>query len=137
MKCIIRIRGKVGINKKVEETLRRLNLKKKYSCIVINLKKEQEGMLKKIERFVAYGEISKEMLKEIIEKRGKMKDNKKLDAGIISGEIEKGKTMKDAGLLPFFNLHPPRGGIKSKLGYPEGALGNHKKEINKLIKRML
>lgn len=115
--CIIRIRGQIGLNKKVKETLDRLRLRRKYSCIVITPTKEQEGMLKKIKNFVAFGEINEETYKKLKEKRGK-KDVK-------------------GNLKPFFRLHPPRRGIKSKLHFPKGVLGNHKEKINELIKRML
>jgi hypothetical protein len=40
-------------------------------------------------------------------------------------------------LKGFFRLHPPRKGIKSKLQYPKGVLGDNKESINKLIERML
>ena len=40
-------------------------------------------------------------------------------------------------LKGFFRLHPPRKGINSKLQYPKGVLGDNKKDINKLIERML
>jgi large subunit ribosomal protein L30 len=117
MICIIRIRGQVGINKKVKETLNRLKLRKKYSCVVIAPTKEQFGMIKKMKNFVAFGEIDEKTYKKLKEKRGK----------------------KDAegNLKPFFRLHPPRKGIKSKLHFPKGVLGNHKEKINELIERML
>ena len=112
MICIIRIRGQVGLNKKIVETLYRMRLRRKYSCIVVESTKENLGMIKKIRNFVAYGELDDAAHKELVKKRGK-KD--KL----------------------FFRLHPPRGGIKSKLHYPKGVLGDHGKKINELVKRML
>lgn len=117
MICIIRIKGQVGIKTTVVQTLNRLRLRKKYSCVVIKLTKEKIGMLKKIRNFVAYGEIDDATYKELVKKRGK-KD-------------------EEGNLKPFFRLHPPRGGIKSKLHFPKGALGDHGKDINKLIKKML
>jgi hypothetical protein len=48
-----------------------------------------------------------------------------------------GKKLADFKLKGFFRLHPPRKGIDSKLQYPKGVLGNNKKDINKLIERML
>ena len=47
--------------------------------------------------------------------------------------IEKRKTK----IENFFRLHPPRGGIKSKIHFPKGVLGDNKEKINDLIKRML
>jgi len=138
MICVIRIRGQVGINKKVKETLDRLRLRKKYSCIVINPTKEQLGMIKKMRNFVAFGEIKKDMLKKLIEKRGQLiNKEKKIDVKKIVEELEKGKKYEELNLKPFFRLHPPRKGIKSKLHFPKGVLGDNKEKINELVERML
>ena len=117
MICVIRIHGRVGLRKKVVETLDRLRLRKKYSCIVVDPSKEQLGMIKKMRDFVAFGELDEETYKELVKKRGE-KD-------------------KDDKLKPFFRLHPPRKGIKSKSHFPKGVLGDNGKKINELVKRML
>ncbi len=74
-------------------------------------------MLKKVKFYVAYGPLSKDTHDKLVKARGK-----------------KGA---DGKLKPFFRLHPPRKGIKSKIQYPKGVLGNNKADINKLIERML
>ncbi len=109
----IRITGDVGLRKDVAETLYRLKLRRKYSCVVLeNPSKEQLGMVKKVRDFVAYGDIDEKTYKKLVDKRKtKIKD--------------------------FFRLHPPRGGIKTKLHFPKGVLGDHKEKINELIERML
>jgi large subunit ribosomal protein L30 len=115
MIAAIRIKGQVKIRGDAAETLRRLGLKTKYSCVVLEKPKQEElGMIEKVKDFVAYGEISQETFKKLVEARGKR--SKK-----------------------FFRLHPPRGGIESKkhFGVGKGVLGNHKGEINKLLERML
>ncbi|MBI2124797.1 uL30 family ribosomal protein [Candidatus Pacearchaeota archaeon] len=148
MIAVIRISGLVEIRKDFAETLDRLLLKKKYNCIVMQEKPELLGMLKKTENFVAYGSIDKGMLAKLIEKRGETiknaggKSGKEKKEDSIDGEkaadsIIKGKKLQELGIKPVFRLHPPRGGIKSKVHFPKGALGNHKENINKLIERML
>jgi len=141
MIAVIRIHGGVKIKKKIEETLYRLRLRRKYSCVVlVNPTKEQSGMIKKLKDFVAFGEIDDKIFKELIEKRGQLIDkSKKIDAKKIIEEIKKGKKYEELNLKPFFRLHPPRKGIESKkhFGVGKGVLGNNKKEINKLIERML
>jgi len=138
MICVIRIRGQVGINKDVKETLNRLMLRRKYSCIVIEPTKEQLGMIKKMRNFVAFGEIKKDMLEKLIEKRGQLiNKEKKVDAKKAVEELEKGKKYAELNLKSFFRLHPPRKGIKSKLHFPKGVLGDNKEKINDLVKRML
>ena len=114
MLAIIRIHGKVGLNKDVVETFKRLGLKRKYSCAVLeNPGKEQLGMIRKIKDFIAYGDLSEETYKKLVEARGKK--SKKI-----------------------FRLHPPRGGIDSKkhFGVGKGVLGNNKK-MDELVRRML
>jgi len=118
MICVIRIHGQVKLRKPIVETLYRLRLRRKYSCIVIHKpSKEQLGMIKKVRDFVAFGEINDETYKKLVKARGKKDKNGKLK--------------------PFFRLHPARGGIKTKLHFPKGVLGNNKNKINELILRML
>ena len=133
----IRIAGQVKLKGEIKEALNRLNLRKKYSCVLLNPTKENLGVIKFLENFVAYGEIEKETMINLIEKRGKLLEKgKKINSEKIAEEINK-KKPEELGIKKFFSLHPPRGGINSKLHYPKGVLGNNKKEINKLIERML
>ena len=113
MICVIRIKGAVGLNKDIKETLNRLKLRRKYSCVVLEPTKENIGMVKKVRNQVAFGEIDDSTYKKLVEKR---------------------KTK----IKNFFRLHPPRGGIKSsKLDFPKGVLGDHKNKIKELLERML
>lgn len=141
MRAIIRIHGLVDISEEVENTLYRLRLRRKYSCIILRDDKEKEGMLKKIRNFVAYGEIDKKTFVELVKKRGQvLQKGEKINAEEIVEKFTNSKTeekLDKFGIKPFFRLHPPRGGIKSKLHYPKGVLGNHGKKINDLIMRML
>ena len=112
MIAIIRIKGQIGISSKVRETLQRLNLKRKYSCVVIeNPNESQKGMIESVRNFVAFGEINEETYKRLKEAR------------------DKGKR--------YFALHPARGGMNTKLHFPKGVLGDNKEKINDLILRML
>lgn len=118
MICIIRISGRVGIRRDIEETLDRLRIRRKYACVVLDSNKENLGMIKKVKDFVAYGEIDDATYKKLVEKRGRK----------VQGKLK-----------PFFRLHPPRGGIDSKkhFGVNKGVLGDNKEKINELVERML
>ena len=139
MICIIRIRGRVNVDWKIKETLERLRLGKKYSCVVLmNPNKEQLGMIKKLRDFVAFGNTSREVFEKLINTRGqKIDKKKKTDSKKIIEELEKGKSYEALNLKPFFRLHPPRGGIDSKKHFPRGVLGDNGEKINDLILRML
>src|SRR3989344_9055720 len=140
MICIIRIKGEIGLNKDIVETLNRLRLKRKYSCVVIKPDAEKMGMIKKVKNFVAYGNINEETFEKLIEKRGQLIDKKKkIDAKKIVSNLKEGKTYEENNLKPFFRLHPARGGIDSKIHYgkKKGVLGDNREGINKLVERML
>jgi len=95
-------------------------------------------MLQKVKDYVAYGEIDAKTFALLIEKRAQLIDKKKkTDAKKVVDELEKGKKYESLNLKPFFRLHPPRGGIKSKAHFPKGVLGNHRGKINELVLRML
>ena len=118
MIAVIRISGMVKVPKDIENALYRLKLRRKYVCVIIDTSNPAlAGLLKQVRFYVAYGEISKDTQDKLIKERGR-KDT-------------------EGKLKPFFRLHPPRKGINSKLQYPKGVLGNNKKDINKLIERML
>ena len=139
--AVIRISGMVDVKKDIAETLDRLRLRRKYACVLIPRNKNNEGMLKKVKFYIAYGEIDKNTLVKLIKERAKSiegdKNKIKINIEEVADHILKGKKLSDFKLKPFFRLHPPRKGIKSKLAYPKGVLGNNGKDINKLIERML
>ena len=140
MIAVIRIHGQVGLRKEIAETLYRLKLRKKYSCVVLNPTKEQLGMIKNGRDFVAFGNINDKTLEKLIEKRGLLIDKKKkIEPKKIIDELKNGKKLNSLGLKPFFRLHPPRKGIDAKkhFGVGKGVLGNNEDGINDLIERML
>jgi large subunit ribosomal protein L30 len=141
MIVVIRIKGQVGIKRKIVETLNRLRLRRKYACvIIINPTKIQLGMIKKVKDFVAFGTINEKTLENLIEKRGRLINKEgKLESKKIIEELKKGKKLEELNLKPFFRLSPPKGGIESKkhFGVGKGVLGNNKENINKLIERTL
>lgn len=140
MIAVIRISGMVNIDGAVQETLHRLRIRRKYSLTLIQDTPENRKLLQNIRNFVAYGDISKEVLKELIEKRAELKDKSvKLDADKISKDLEK-TSINKLSIKPFFRLHPPIGGIDSKKHFgvsSKAVLGDHKDKIDDLIRRML
>jgi len=138
---VIRIAGMVKVKKDIAETLNKLRLRRKYSCVIINKNKSVLGMLQKVKYYVAYGYINKETLMKLIKERAESIEGRKkeikIDEKKVAEGLFNGKKLQEFKLKPFFRLHPPRKGIKSKLQYPKGVLGDNKEDINKLIERML
>jgi large subunit ribosomal protein L30 len=140
--AVIRISGMVKVREVIENPLSRIRLRRKYSCVLVDLNnKSMAGILKKVKHYVAYGEIDKTTLVKLIKARGKSIDGDKkeikIDSEKVAEDLMNGKKLTELGLKGFFRLAPPKKGINSKLQYPKGVLGNNKKDINKLIERML
>jgi len=111
--AVLRIAGRVTQKKILVETLNRLKLRKKFTCVLIDSKdKIRMGMVVSARDVVAYGDVAEEFVKELKKKR------------------------KERNGVYF--LHPPRGGFKksSKVAAPKGILGKND-DIVKLIGRML
>ena len=139
MISIIIIHGLIKVPVKVQDTMYRLGLRKKYTCVIVNENLEMIGMLKKIKDFVAFGKIDEKTLTKIIKARGKVIGDAKgkiKDAEKIAKEVFAGKKLEELKVKPFFGLHPARGGIDTKHHYPKGVLCQHE-DISKLIMRML
>ena len=123
--AVIRIRGITGVRKGTADTLDMLCLYKKNYCAVLRNTPSILGMLKKVKDYVTYGEISMEVLEELLKKR----------AEINPMDKEKKRTKK------FFRLNSPRGGYGrrgiKKPFTKKGSLGYRGGNINDLLKRMI
>lgn len=152
MYAVIRIRGRAGVNSDVAQTLRYLRLTRVNHLVLLPKNASIEGMLKKAKDYITWGEIDRETLKELLEKRGRLMGDKPLDEEYLkkinfnsfdelaAAIIEKKIVYSDLpDIKPVFRLNPPRGGYKNtKRTVKEGGdLGYRQKEINELIKRMM
>jgi len=139
--AVVRIRGSIGLNKARKDTLNMLNLTRVNHCVVIREDPSYTGMLRKIENYVTWGEITKETLEKLVLKRGRVTGNKKIEpekVKKITETILKEKSVKNTPLKPVFRLHPPKKGYKSiKVLYPKGDAGYRGEKINELLKRMI
>lgn len=121
--AVIRLRGSIRVPVYVEQTLHYLRLIKNHSCVVVKNTPPNRGMLQKAKDYITWGEISKEVYDELLQKRGeKHPDNPE--------EMKK-----------FFRLAPPRGGLERK-GLKHtftagGSLGYRGEHINTLLKKMM
>ncbi len=138
MILVIRISGQAQIPYDVVETLDRMRLRRKFIGTLMADTVENRKLLLKVRNYVAYGVISESMLEKLLEARGVAISKKPFDAKKMVSTLQT-KGMKEAGLKPFFRLHPPRKGIDSKkhVGVAKGVLGDHKGAIDALVERML
>jgi large subunit ribosomal protein L30 len=109
-------------------------------------------MLRKAQNYVTWGEVSKEIVETMLEKRGRLTGDKSLTVEYAQklgwkSYAELAKAIFDGHLQyrdlpdvkPFFRLHPPSRGFKGKVRKSygmHGEVGYRGKEINELIRRM-
>ncbi len=112
----IRLRGKWGVRKEIEDTLILLGLKRKNNLVVLENNNYNLGMLKKAKDYITYGEIKEETLKKLIPRK-EPKGKEKL----------------------IFTLPNPKKGFKSiKKGFNQGGdLGYRGEKINELVERII
>ena len=121
--AVIRVRGLIGLNYKIKDTLAMLNLHRKNYMSVYQDNPKVMGMITKVKDFVTYGSLDPALFEEVKKTHGEKdpKDPKKIKK--------------------FFRLNPPRKGYGRK-GIKKafsvgGALGDRKDKINDLIRRMI
>lgn len=146
----IRIRGRVGVNPEISETLKRLNLHRKHNACLIPNTPSMVGMLKKASNYITWGEINRDTLILLLKKRGRLIGDKKITEeelsklGVSSFEELADNILRE-GKLPkmmkkTFRLTPPSGGFKGKITrhFEEGGeLGYRGESINELLLRMI
>jgi large subunit ribosomal protein L30 len=154
MYTVIKLRGSVNVRPEIKDTLKMLRLHKVNHCVVVEENVYYAGMLKKVKDYVAWGEISEDMLELILKKRGRLEGRrrltdeylrentpfssvKELAQALYEGRIKMKDLMKYK-IKPILRLHPPRKGHKGiKKSFTQGGeLGYHGDKINELVYKM-
>jgi len=149
----VRIRGTVNVRRDVKDTLAMLRLHKPNHATLIPATPTYLGMLQKAKDYITWGEVSKETLAKLLQRRGRLTGGKPLTEEYLkklgfSGfealaeALHSGKlTLKQVpGLKPVFRLHPPSKGFRgsTKRHVAEGGeLGYRGEKINELLERMM
>ncbi len=153
-KCfaVVKVRGTISAQREARETLELLRLAHTNHAILLDNRPSFMGMLYRVQNYVTWGEISKETLALMLQKRGRLAGGKKLtDEAVeklgyksIDALAEaiadcKVEYQKLPNVRPVFKLHPPKKGFKGKIkkSYVAGGEAGYRGEaINDLIKRM-
>lgn len=150
---IVRIRGGIGVNEQIEDTMRFLHLTRTNHAVVWPDDKVIRGMLQKAKDYITWGAPSEKLLAEVMSKRGRLIGDhpltdkhvkssteyasiKALAKAVSAGEANYNKV---EGIKPLFRMHPPRKGLKAIKRHVNagGDLGNRGERINDLLERML
>ena len=149
---VVRIKGQADVPHWANTTLNLLKLEKKYRAVILPVKENTAGMLKKIQHYISWQEIDTKTTKELLDKKGRRTGYKKItnedisQAGFktiddLAVSLSEGKISmsKIKPLKPWFALSPPKQGFKrstKRLYGQKGVLG-HNKELTSLVKRMM
>lgn len=150
---VVRMRGTVNVPFWALTTLKNLYLNKKFSATVVPETSDYLGMLRKINQWVAWSKADSEIVKTLIEKRGK-KETPKLDTQKESERKDEYKGIDELvnvivndkikfsdqnSIKPWFRLNPPKGGFKrkSKKQFSDGGILGNNKDLLEIVKRMV
>jgi large subunit ribosomal protein L30 len=154
-KClaVIRVRGVSDIHREIKETMNLLRLHRNCHATLVDDRPDYQGMLQKARNYLAWGDISKETLKLLLTKRGRLVGNKKLTdeyaqkvgkktldelaQALVNAEIDFDSL---PNMKPVFRLHPPSKGFRGKVkrSYASGGVtGDQGESINKLLEQMI
>ncbi|QLG48820.1 50S ribosomal protein L30 [Natrinema halophilum] len=154
MKAIVQVRGEVNRQEDVEDTLSMLNVHSVNHCTLVPETDAYEGMIAKVNDYVAHGEPSTDVLETLLEKRAEPLEGNQSDVNeewlventeyddfgeLAEALVDEETTLRDEGLSPTLRLHPPRGGHEGikKPTIEGGQLGKHTTgEINDLLESM-
>ncbi len=153
MRAVVQIRSDINMDGDIEDTLEMLNVHAVNHCTLVPETDAYEGMITKVNDYVAHGEPSAETLATLIRRRGEPDEGEAdvddewvadhtdygdadaLAAALIAEET----TLQDEGLAPSLRLHPPRGGHEGlkKPTASGGQMGVHStEEIDRLLEAM-
>ena len=149
----VRVRGIVNVKPDIKRTLQLFRLTRVNHCVLLEENASTKGMLQIAKDYITWGEIDKAILSELIGSRGKLEGDKELTEDYIKSAtsytnleklsqaiIDNKFKYKDIpNVKPIFRLGPPKKGYEGikRSFVNKGALGYRRKEINKLLERMI
>jgi large subunit ribosomal protein L30 len=148
---VVRIKGTVNIPQQAKKTLDGLNLGKRFRATIVPESSEYLGMLRKVKEEVAWTKADTNIVKGLLEKRGRRagyrpitkpdlpKEYNSID-DLASAIAENRVAMSNLrGIKPWFALSPPKGGFKrkTKTQYMQDGILGEDVELANIVKRML
>jgi len=151
MVAAIRIRGCVGVQYKIEDTMKMLRLHHVNHATVLPWVPTVKGMLSRAKDYITYGPITPELLEKLLTRRGRgpgnrrlteeylkehteFRDLKDLATAIYDGRVK----LKDLKTIkPVFRLHPPKGGHRMGIKWPYAAGGTLGKVPAEFMEKLL
>ena len=153
MQALVQLRGEVNVEQDILDTLEMLNLNRVNHATLVPETPTYDGMVAKVNDFVAYGQPSQETVELLIRQRAEpaegdaeiddewVGENTDYDdvSSLAGALLSEETTLQEQGISPTLRLHPPRGGHDG-IKHPVkegGELGRHEtEEIDDLLEAM-
>ncbi|WP_323190644.1 50S ribosomal protein L30 [Halostella sp. PRR32] len=153
MKAVVQVRGEVDMNNDIQDTLEMLNIHAVNHCALVPETPTYEGMVTKVNDYVAHGQPSQESVETLLRTRAEPLegdadvDDEWIDehteyddiTALANALVDEETTLRDEGLAPVLRLHAPRKGHEGvkKPTAEGGQLGKHTtEEIDDLLTSM-
>ncbi len=149
---VLRVRGQVNARRTARETLARLNLRRRHNATLVPDTPEYLGMLRAVKDYVAWCPATKDVILELLRRRGRTPGWRPLTEDLVrqhgfSGFEELAEALASGRvrlqdldwMKPYFALQPPRGGFKRtvKRGASEGGVLGSNEGLIELVSRMI
>ncbi|WP_435115079.1 50S ribosomal protein L30 [Halolamina sp. C58] len=151
MRAVVQLRGNIDMTAGQRDTLDMLNIGRVNHAALVPETDTYDGMVAKVNDFVAHGEPSVETLALVLETRADALDAEaEVDEEYLAEEtdydsfealaealLEEETTLREQNISPTLRLHPPRGGHDG-IKHPDstgGELGPHE-DIDPLLEAM-
>jgi large subunit ribosomal protein L30 len=153
MRAIVQLRGEVDMSGDIADTLEMLNVHDVNHCTFVPETDAYEGMITKVNDYVAHGEPSQEVVATLLERRAEpLEGDADVDAEWLAAHTDyedfdelaaaladEETTLREEGLSPALRLHPPRSGHDGQKSPAAtgGQIGVHSTEaIDQLLTAM-
>jgi large subunit ribosomal protein L30 len=148
---VVNLHGLINVPGRTRNAIQGLGITKKFSATVVPDDESTIGTLKRCKDYLAWSEIDQETLLALIKRRARVSQRKRLDepsleslgfkdyeslaSKIIAGD---GRLSSVKGILPYFNLAPPKGGFKrsTRRQFREGGTLGFNTELVSIVRRM-
>ncbi|MEZ3115178.1 50S ribosomal protein L30 [Halobaculum sp. MBLA0147] len=153
MQAVVQLRGEVDMSEDIADTLSMLNLHAVNHATFVPERDTYEGMITKVNDYVAFGEPSVETVATLLRRRGEPAEgDADVDDEWVAAEtdyddvdalaaalVDEETTLQETALAPVLRLHAPRGGHDGvkRPATDGGELGRHTtEEIDALLEAM-
>jgi len=149
---VVNLHGMINVPGRTRTALEGLGITKKFSATVVSDDESTVGALKRCKDYIAWSEVDEATLLSLLKQKARISQRKRLDEGslrsigfedyeslaskIIAGG---GRLSSVKGMLPYFNLNPPKGGFKrsTRRQFREGGTLGFNTELLGIVGRMV